>query len=421
MKSFVFSVFLVLLCADFGVCETISQEETIGLYCNAAKRFAKQHGIEPIALNPLKSKGFAQAFAGEIDKGGFFLTETEFGSLPNQVEDVRTLSSELSKVAVLVRSRREVQEDADGKPDAVKLREAFANLATSNRPATASELDSILSSVKIINAAIAPRDFVQSDRASDLAINLAAFYSAVSHRDDNEIHVAQSQQFPYAQCAIPFRVGKVGLLPTDMSSAELDVGVSQNEEVIAIDKHSVLGMSPQVASMLLVGKIGAKIELLLADLPSGKLRVCTTILGRNSTAITSQRVSHRKRNDFLAGYVRFSRSAQTPSVELERVLKQFTIDGVDCVILDLRASGSTNIKEASQICSLFMDEYPKLSYTYLQDGRTVAVSGNRSMVWPGPIVVLADQHTDMCYEQIVGTFKATNLSLIHISEPTRPY
>ena len=412
MKSFVFFVSLVLLCADFGRCETVSQNVTIELYCNLATRFARQHGIEPNALNPLQAKGFVQGFAGEIDRSGLFLTEIEFVSLSSQIEDPRALSSELSRVAVLIRSRRQARENADSTPSASKLAEAFANLVTSKRPASANELDSILNSVRTINIAIASRGFAPPDIASDERIDLAGFYSAVSHIVDNDIHVAQSQPYPYVQSAISFDVGKLGLVPTDISSVDVGVGLSRNEEVIAIDKQSVLGMSPRAASTLMVGKIGAKIELLIADLPTGNLRVGTTIVGNNSPAITSQRVLHGTRNDFLAGYVRFSRSARTPSVALESTLKQFTIDGVDCVVLDLRASGSTNIKEASQICSLFMDQDKELSHTYLRDGRTVGVSGDRSVAWDGPIVVLTDQHTGMIYEQIAGTFKAKNRALV---------
>ena len=48
----------------------------------------------------------------------------------------------------------------------------------------------------------------------------------------------------------------------------------------------------------------------------------------------------------------------------------------------------------------------------MRDGRTVAVSGDRSVVWDGPIVVLTDQNTGMSYEQIVGTFKAKNRALV---------
>ena len=59
-----------------------------------------------------------------------------------------------------------------------------------------------------------------------------------------------------------------------------------------------------------------------------------------------------------------------------------------------------------------MDQDKELSHTYLRDGRTVGVSGDRSVAWDGPIVVLTDQHTGMIYEQIAGTFKAKNRALV---------
>lgn len=107
-----------------------------------------------------------------------------------------------------------------------------------------------------------------------------------------------------------------------------------------------------------------------------------------------------------------SPNARRTTTDVDRILKDFTKEGVDAVVLDLRENGGGSLREAIECTGLFIDYGPVVQ---VKDafGQTLQHNDpNRTISWDKPLVVLTSKLSASASEILAGAIKDYGRGLV---------
>jgi carboxyl-terminal processing protease len=87
-------------------------------------------------------------------------------------------------------------------------------------------------------------------------------------------------------------------------------------------------------------------------------------------------------------------------------------DGINGLILDLRGNGGGSLKEAVEICGLFIDEGPMTIYQGKNEKPYLLKDASRGTVYDGPLVILVDGLSASASEVVAGSMQDYGRALI---------
>ena len=174
-----------------------------------------------------------------------------------------------------------------------------------------------------------------------------------------------------------------------------DVGLLAGDRIIKIDGESAYKISMPDVPKKLKGPAGTAVEVTIKRNGAADTFDLTIIRGE----IPIFTLNTYFMADDCTGYVWINRFARTTSTELEEALLDLDNQGAKQLILDLRGNGGGLLKEAVKVTAQFISGHKKVVYTRGRFSR----------------------YEEEFYTDDYQVDKVYDLSLIHISEPTRPY
>lgn len=87
-------------------------------------------------------------------------------------------------------------------------------------------------------------------------------------------------------------------------------------------------------------------------------------------------------------------------------------DGIQGLVLDLRNNGGGSLKEAIEICGLFIDEGPMAIYKSRTEKPYLMKDMNRGTVYDGPLIILVNSMSASASEVVSGCLQDYNRALI---------
>jgi carboxyl-terminal processing protease len=180
-------------------------------------------------------------------------------------------------------------------------------------------------------------------------------------------------------------------------------GLQAGDVITQVGGESIANLGADEVGALIRGPVGTDVELTLLRPPSGES--FTRKLTREKIAIPN--VEH-KMLDGGVGFLRVATFDQNCAKEVKEALLALMDAGMKGLILDLRRNSGGLVKEATEMCDMFVDKGLLLS----QKGRD-GKEESRTMATPGtvlppdvPVVVLVDHGTASAAEIVAGTLQA---------------
>lgn len=103
--------------------------------------------------------------------------------------------------------------------------------------------------------------------------------------------------------------------------------------------------------------------------------------------------------------------------DIARELAKLLKENVEGVILDLRFNGGGSVKEAADICGLFIDAGPLWIRRTKEDQRTTAKDMNRGAMYTGPLLIMVNGASASASEFVAGTLQDHQRAVI-VGTPT---
>ncbi|MGE0757780.1 MAG: carboxy terminal-processing peptidase [Pirellulaceae bacterium] len=104
--------------------------------------------------------------------------------------------------------------------------------------------------------------------------------------------------------------------------------------------------------------------------------------------------------------------------DVARILKDFTTQGVDVVMLDLRNNGGGSLTEAIRLTGLFIDEGPVVQIKDAAQHVQSYDDLDRGMLWGGPLVVITNKFSASASEILAGAIQDYRRGLVVGDEST---
>jgi carboxyl-terminal processing protease len=205
-------------------------------------------------------------------------------------------------------------------------------------------------------------------------------------------------------------------------AAALDGRLKPNDKIIGVaqgdDKFTdVVDMKLREVVKLIRGRTGTPVQLKVV--PASKLEPVTYALTRQTIQLKDQEarsevVEVGKKTDgtpYRVGIIDLPSFYADPKAEagegksatedVRRILKDFTANRVDGVVLDLRRNGGGSLNEALSLTGLFIDEGPVVQVKGPRGGVERRDDPEKGTVYAGPLVVL-DSHLSASASEILS-------------------
>ncbi|MBV8530247.1 MAG: S41 family peptidase, partial [Candidatus Eremiobacteraeota bacterium] len=173
-------------------------------------------------------------------------------------------------------------------------------------------------------------------------------------------------------------------------------GVKTGDRIVAVDGHSVAGLSLDDVEHLIRGRVGTVVQLSV-NRHEGSRTISVT---REQIWVPSV---HAKMEDGF-DYVRLGDFGQTSYEEVRRALLDGKAHGAKGYILDLRNNGGGLLDAAVQISSLFIEDGPIVS-TIDRAGNRETKDATRDAIGATPLVVLVNKYTASASEITAGAIQ----------------
>lgn len=181
--------------------------------------------------------------------------------------------------------------------------------------------------------------------------------------DDRFSHYFDPQEFRQFEQASSGRFSGVGLTVTEVkrglrvASVIPDTpaeraGIEPGDLIVAVDGHSIAGVSAQVSTAQIKGPPGTTVELRVISGQGGKRGEIE--LKRASVQVPAVRGRLEQAGGTKVAYVRFATFSEGAHAELSQTLKRLDRRGARGLLLDLRGNGGGLLNEAVLCASLFL-------------------------------------------------------------------
>jgi carboxyl-terminal processing protease len=181
--------------------------------------------------------------------------------------------------------------------------------------------------------------------------------------DDRFSHYFDPKEFEQFEQASSGRFSGVGLTVTEVkrglrvatvipdTPAER-AGIEPGDLIVAVDGHSIAGVSAQVSTAQIKGPAGTTVELRVIERQGDERR--DVELERASVQVPVVRGRLERAGGTKVAYVRFASFTQGAHAELAQKLKRLDRRGAQGLLLDLRGNGGGLLNEAVLCASLFL-------------------------------------------------------------------
>ena len=239
--------------------------------------------------------------------------------------------------------------------------------------------------------------------------------------DDRFSHYFDPREFQQFEQASSGRFSGVGLTVTEVKrglrvatviphTPAQRAGIEPGDLILAVDGHSIAGVSAEVSTAQIKGPPGTTVVLRVTSGPGGKRREIE--LKRASVQVPAVRGELRQAGGTKVAYVRFWTFSQGAHGELSQTLKRLDRRGAEGLLLDLRGNGGGLLNEAVLCASLF-----------LRKGQLVVSTNSRTMghhdyeavggsLPKRPTVVLINHDTASAAEILASALSDHNLATI---------
>jgi carboxyl-terminal processing protease len=129
-------------------------------------------------------------------------------------------------------------------------------------------------------------------------------------------------------------------------------GIEPGDLIVAVDGHSIAGVSAQVSTAQIKGPPGTTVELRVVEGQGGERREIE--LERASVQVPVVRGQLKRAGGTKIAYVRFATFTQGAHAELSQTLRRLDRRGAEGLLLDLRGNGGGLLNEAVLCASLFL-------------------------------------------------------------------
>ncbi|MGH2924859.1 MAG: S41 family peptidase [Solirubrobacterales bacterium] len=143
-------------------------------------------------------------------------------------------------------------------------------------------------------------------------------------------------------------------------------GIRPGDVIVAVDGHSIAGVSSDVSVARIKGPPGTPVRLRVVSVRGGKTR--TIRVERATVHVPAATGELKQAGGTKAAYVRFTTFSEGAHADLAHVLKRLDRQGAEGLVLDLRGNGGGLLNEAVLCASLF-----------LQKGQLVVSTDSRTM------------------------------------------
>jgi carboxyl-terminal processing protease len=188
-----------------------------------------------------------------------------------------------------------------------------------------------------------------------------------------------------------------------------DAGLKTGELIVAVDGHSIKGMSLDEAANRLQGTEGTSVEIQLQRRDGTKRN---HQLVRRHVDVES--VSGVKLLDptLGIGYIQLTGFQKTSAEEIDRALAELSNQGMRILVLDLRGNPGGLLNVAVEIAERFIDQGLVVSTRGRANGQTQSLATRGAARWRLPIYVLVDRESASASEILAGALQDHNRATI---------
>lgn len=179
---------------------------------------------------------------------------------------------------------------------------------------------------------------------------------------------------------------KAGLLPKDI--------------ILSVDGQSIQGMSATEAVLLIRGEKGTPVNLTIQRDGSEELIEMTII--RDDIPIET--VYGEMGEDKIA-HIQITSFSEKTYEDLQNILDQFSAEGMEGIILDVRQNPGGFLQAAIDIANLFIDEGKPIVQLQGRQGKPEVILSKSGKKYNYPIVVLIDNGSASASEILAGALK----------------
>ena len=181
-------------------------------------------------------------------------------------------------------------------------------------------------------------------------------------------------------------------------------GIEAGDLLARVDGEETAGLPLERIVSLVRGEVGSSVTLDLVRAATGQALTCTVV----REAIRAPNVEHEMIEDHV-GVLRVAAFDETCSEEVRQALLEMKDKGMEGLLLDLRGNSGGLVKQATQVCDMFLDSGRILAIKGRQEPPEPPVDATPGTVLPvtDPVVVLVDRRTASAAEIVAGTLQAT--------------
>lgn len=266
--------------------------------------------------------------------------------------------------------------------------------------------------MEIINAS-----YVSETDSKDLAIGaihgvvrtLDPFSQYMEEKDYKEMKDETEGAYSGVGLRIMVKNGFITVVSPIPGTPAYKAGVLPEDKIIKIDDKSAINMSSDEAVKLMRGKAGVKVKITIAR--ENVKEDLEFVLTREKIKIETVR-STMLEND--TAYIRLSEFNAQSASDIQKVMADFSKQGMKSVILDLRNNPGGLLDSAIDVCSMFLKEPTLLLTTKgrVEEIKKEYYSKGRGEYTEIPLVILVNRGSASASEIVSGAMQDLKRGLV---------
>src|SRR5918996_128902 len=229
----------------------------------------------------------------------------------------------------------------------------------------------------------------------------AAFYSPRGYRDFQEL---TSGRFSGIGVWLKPRDGRLTIVSVLPSSPALDAGLQKGDVITTIDGRAVENMTTDEAVARIKGREGTEVTLGI-DREKRELGFEIT---RSELELPNIRSSVTGEG---LGYLRLQGFARGAGNQLREQIENFTDEGVEGILLDMRDNGGGLFSEAVDVASVFIEDGKIVQY-HSRTEKDVTYDAEGDAFEDLPLVVLVNEGTASASEIVAGALQDNDRAIL---------
>lgn len=200
-----------------------------------------------------------------------------------------------------------------------------------------------------------------------------------------------------------FQVEVMSIIPGNPAEA---AGILAGDVFTAVDNQSLDGMTTDQVADLVRGEVGTTVKLTMFRPSTGE-----TLDFDVQRAIIETPTVFSENMDGI-GYIRLATFNGVATSQMEEHLQSLIDDGVQAIVLDLRANGGGLLDQSVSIADLFLDDGLVLTQRSSDGSEEIFRSDDGDLAEDMPLMVLVDGGTASAAEVVAGALQDRDRALL---------